>query len=254
MGGKALTNHLKDIISYRQLHVLDETFVMNQCKEDTCFVSQNLDKDLEICKLNRSKNSIICDYVLPDYTLTRRGFIRDAKNPGRVPAHLVKTATSVNGSSNTVTHKTLNPKGDVIIDKEQVLSQQTITMNNERFQVPELLFFPSDTGMKETGISHSIIHSVENLEPEIRSHLYSNIILVGGNANLSGFKERIHSDVRSMADALYDIVVTLPDDPVTEPWNAGHLLTNTKDHYERMSVSRSEYQEHGPASVIERFE
>ena len=57
-----------------------------------------------------------------------------------------------------------------------------------------------------------------------------------------------------MADALYDVTVTLPDDPVTEPWNAGHLLTNTKDHYESRSVSRSEYQEHGPASVIERFE
>lgn len=159
MGGKALTNHLKDIISYRQLHVLDETFVMNQCKEDTCFVSQNLDKDLEICKSNRSNNSIVCDYVLPDYTLTRRGFIRDAKNPGRVPAHLVKAATPTSGSSNTGIsntgvsntgiQKTVNPKADIILDKDQLLAQQTIRMNNERFQVPELLFYPSDAGIKK---------------------------------------------------------------------------------------------------------
>ena len=148
MGGKALTNHLKDIISYRQLHVLDETFVMNQCKEDTCFVSQNLDKDLEICKSNRSSNTIVCDYVLPDYTLTRRGFIRDAKNPGRVPAHLVKAATPTNGSSNAGIPNTVNPKADIIVDKDQLLAQQTIRMNNERFQVPELLFYPSDAGIK----------------------------------------------------------------------------------------------------------
>lgn len=29
-GGKLLTNHLKEIISYRQLQVMDETYVMNQ--------------------------------------------------------------------------------------------------------------------------------------------------------------------------------------------------------------------------------
>ncbi|XP_039253852.2 actin-related protein 6-like isoform X2 [Styela clava] len=32
VGGKLLTNHLKEIISYRQLQVMDETYVMNQKK------------------------------------------------------------------------------------------------------------------------------------------------------------------------------------------------------------------------------
>ena len=36
VGGKLLTNHLKEITSYRQLHVLDETYVMNACREDCC--------------------------------------------------------------------------------------------------------------------------------------------------------------------------------------------------------------------------
>lgn len=46
VGGKLLTNHLKEIISYRQLHVLDETHVMNGCKEDCCFVSHNWEQDM----------------------------------------------------------------------------------------------------------------------------------------------------------------------------------------------------------------
>ncbi|KAF5301323.1 hypothetical protein FQA39_LY10721 [Lamprigera yunnana] len=33
IGGKILTNYLKDIISYRQLHVMDETYVINQVKK-----------------------------------------------------------------------------------------------------------------------------------------------------------------------------------------------------------------------------
>jgi len=30
VGGKLMTNHLKEVISYRQLQVMDETYVMNQ--------------------------------------------------------------------------------------------------------------------------------------------------------------------------------------------------------------------------------
>ncbi|XP_077425247.1 actin-related protein 6 isoform X2 [Vanacampus margaritifer] len=48
VGGKLLTNHLKEIISYRQLHVMDETHVINQVKEDVCFVSQDFYKDVAV--------------------------------------------------------------------------------------------------------------------------------------------------------------------------------------------------------------
>ena len=100
VGGKLLTNHLKEVssffmfnlffftqvISYRQLHVLDETYVMNGCKEDCCYVAK--DFDCEVGKLENSKalfhetkknkvakakrNEIARDYVLPDFTAIRR--------------------------------------------------------------------------------------------------------------------------------------------------------------------------------------
>ena len=50
IGGKVLTNHLKEVISYRQLHVMDETYVINQVKEDVCYVSNQFYKDMEIAK------------------------------------------------------------------------------------------------------------------------------------------------------------------------------------------------------------
>lgn len=50
VGGKVLTNHLKEILSYRQLNVMDETYVINQVKEDSCFVSQDFLGDMEIAK------------------------------------------------------------------------------------------------------------------------------------------------------------------------------------------------------------
>jgi len=76
VGGKILTNHLKEIVSYRQLHVMEETYVVNQCKEDLCFVSTNFNQDHANARLKWPKNTIVRDYVLPDYTTVNRGFIR----------------------------------------------------------------------------------------------------------------------------------------------------------------------------------
>lgn len=50
VGGKHLTNQLKEVISYRQLMVMDENYVMNQIKEDLCYVSTDFDIDMKIAK------------------------------------------------------------------------------------------------------------------------------------------------------------------------------------------------------------
>ncbi|XP_047917106.1 actin-related protein 6 isoform X2 [Anser cygnoides] len=76
VGGKLLTNHLKEIISYRQLHVMDETHVINQVKEDVCYVSQDFYKDMEIAKLKGEENTVMVDYVLPDFSTIKKGFCK----------------------------------------------------------------------------------------------------------------------------------------------------------------------------------
>lgn len=86
LGGKTLTNQLKDWISFREINVMEETYVVNECKEDCCFVSLNLEKDLEIARLGQGKNTIRRDYVLPDFSDLMRGYIRgeDEKVEGSV--------------------------------------------------------------------------------------------------------------------------------------------------------------------------
>lgn len=82
IGGKMLTNHLKDIISYRQLHVMDETFVMNQVKEDSCFVALDFAAAMAEAALRPPANSFLKEYVLPDFTAIKRGYLR---NPQSAP-------------------------------------------------------------------------------------------------------------------------------------------------------------------------
>jgi actin-related protein 6 len=50
VGGKLLTNQLKDVISFRQWNMMDETYVMSQVKEACCFVTRDIRRDLETCQ------------------------------------------------------------------------------------------------------------------------------------------------------------------------------------------------------------
>ncbi|XP_076057802.1 actin-related protein 6 isoform X2 [Oratosquilla oratoria] len=139
IGGKILTNHLKEIISYRQLNVMDETYVINQVKEDACFVSQGFFADMKIVRNRGKDNTILRDYVLPDFTTIKRGYLK---------SHEESTGKAVNG-------------------------EQLIRLNNERFTVPELLFNPSDVGIQEMGITEAIVYAIEKCPTETRPHLYN---------------------------------------------------------------------------------
>ncbi|XP_071683445.1 actin-related protein 6-like [Lolium perenne] len=50
LGGKALTNYLKEIVSYRSLNVMDETLLIDDTKEKLCFVSLDVPCDLQLAR------------------------------------------------------------------------------------------------------------------------------------------------------------------------------------------------------------
>ncbi|KAF4027810.1 actin [Phytophthora infestans] len=47
VGGKLLTNYLKEIVSYRQWNVMDDTPVINELKEVLCFCSMEFESDIK---------------------------------------------------------------------------------------------------------------------------------------------------------------------------------------------------------------
>lgn len=216
IGGKVLTNHLKEIISYRQLHVMDETYVMNQVKEDACYVAVDFNKEMEIAKKKWPENTIMCDYVLPDYTSIRRGYIRPLDQAG---------------------------EGE----------HQTLRLNNERFSVPEVLFHPSDIGITQMGISETVVEAINSCPPETHPHLYNNILVVGGCANFPGFKERLEKDLRAMAPDDFDVTVHLPENPITYAWHGGVLLSRDPEFYS-IAVTKEEYEDEGYAVCLEKFD
>ncbi|XP_062573518.1 actin-related protein 6-like [Saccostrea cucullata] len=203
----------------KQLMVMDETYVINQVKEDVCYVSTQFMKDMETAKKRGKENTIARDYVLPDYTHIKRGYVRpQEETTGRAK------------------------------DGEQI-----IRMNNERFAIPELLFHPSDVGVQEMGVAEALVYAISTLPEEMRPHMYSNIVLTGGNCLLPGFSERFYADVRSMAPEEYDISTKMPSNPVTYAWEGGRMLANTEE-YKKMAITREQYEEHGHSICAETFD
>nr|CDS32738.1 Actin protein 6 [Hymenolepis microstoma] len=182
VGGKILTNRLIEVTSYRQLDVRSEIYIMNQCKEDACFVSKDFWKDLAFAKSRESShNTIAREYVLPDYIDVHRGYLRP---PSEKPKDAAERAK---------------------------LQGYILRLNNERFTVPELLFHPSDVGYSEMGISEASEYLLtERLPPAVRPGAMANIVLIGGNSKFPGYRERVLSDLRSCAPSDLSVNVFSP--------------------------------------------
>lgn len=61
MGGKLLTNYLKEILSFRHLDLKNSDQLIKQIKEEMCFVSKNLMSDMRC-----PRNSFLKHFVMPD--------------------------------------------------------------------------------------------------------------------------------------------------------------------------------------------
>ncbi|XP_058461856.1 actin-related protein 6 [Malaya genurostris] len=218
VGGKLLTNHLKEIISYRQLNVMDESYVINQVKEDSCFVSQDFNEDMRIARKRFPENSIIREYVLPDYTQIRRGYL-----------------------------KTLDQNND---HNDEF---QTLRLNNERFVLPEVLFHPSDIGIQQMGIAEAIVFAINACPEETKPHLFNNIVVCGGSALFSGMQSRIQKEVRSLAPDDFRVNVTVPKDSISYAWFGGQHYSQSLS-FLKSCMSRSQYEENGIKHLIEKYE
>uniref|UniRef100_A0A3P8ZEW5 Actin related protein 6 n=1 Tax=Esox lucius TaxID=8010 RepID=A0A3P8ZEW5_ESOLU len=221
VGGKLLTNHLKEIISYRQLHVMDETHVINQVKEDVCYVSQDFYNDMHTAQLKGEDNTVMRDYVLPDFSSIKKGFCK--------------------------------PREEMNFTGKYKSGEQILRLANERFAVPEMLFHPSDIGIQEMGIPEALVNSINNMPEEMQPHFYKNIVLTGGNTLFPGFRDRVYKEVRSLAPTDFQVSVVQPPNPISYPWEGGKLLAENPD-FDEMVVTREDYEENGHFICEEKFD
>ncbi|KAK0411271.1 hypothetical protein QR680_005573 [Steinernema hermaphroditum] len=221
VGGKQLTNQLKEWVSYRQMNMLEETYLINECKEKCCFVASDFDAEMRKMSSNATKKAIVREYVLPDYVTTDVGVMQTPSACGGV----------------------VNP---------DLASLQRILMGTERFCIPELLFRPSDVGIQGMGIAEAIALSIDSIPEALRGRMLKNIVVVGGNALFPGFRERLEQELRSLVESKYETAIRLSSNPVTHVWHSAAAMIAANGENNDF-VTREEYHEHGPDLCRKRF-
>ncbi|TFK52383.1 actin-related protein Arp6 [Heliocybe sulcata] len=215
IGGKLLTNQLKELVSFRQWNMMDETYIMNHVKETCCYVSSNYRQDLEICRENPRKNLIVQEYLLPDFSASRQGHVRSP--------------------------------GEVVGESDQILY-----MNNERFVVPETIFHPTDIGLHQVGLPGAIAHSISLLPDDVQGLFWANVGLIGGTTKMTGFRDRLLLELRSLAPVDVEVVIHTATDATTEAYKSAMALACSAD-FRSVAVTREEYQESGSNACRRRF-
>ncbi|KAJ3875287.1 actin-related protein Arp6 [Lentinula edodes] len=214
VGGKLLTNQLKELVSFRQWNMMEETYIMNHVKECCCYVSTDFKKDIETMRFDLD-NPIVQKYVLPDMSTSRKG-------------------------------RLIEP-GDMTLGSEQVLF-----MKNERLSVPEIIFRPDDIGLNQSGLASTIAESIACLPEDVQPMFWENIGLIGGNTKFPGFRERLLSELRSLAPMYCEVRVYESNDPITEAYQSAYKFS-TRPDFSNHCLTRAEYLECGSNGSRRKF-
>ena len=74
-----------------------------------------------------------------------------------------------------------------------------IELGAERFLAPEIMFEPSKVGLEYSGIHELANSSLRKSDLDLRKFLYSDILLAGGNTEITSFPERLLNELTALA-------------------------------------------------------
>jgi len=125
---------------------------------------------------------------------------------------------------------------------------QVITVGNERFRCPEVLFKPSLIGKESDGIHTTTYDSIMKCDVDIRKDLYGNIVLSGGTTMFEGIADRMQKEIVALAPPSMKIKIVAPPERKYSVWIGGSILSSLST-FQQMWISKQEYDESGPSIV-----
>ncbi|KAJ2898266.1 Actin/actin-like protein [Zalerion maritima] len=237
VGGKLLTSYLTRLLSLRHYDMRSDPYIVNELKEQACYVSLDFSSDLQKCwkgargetkqraLFASGSDGLAVDYILPDFHTRQKGEAR----PHDAAAALSKARRLASGTVEDI-----------------------LTLRNERFTVPELLFNPGDMGLRQPGVADAVMQTLDALPVGLWPGLLSNIVVVGGNALFDGFIQRLQTEIVSRVPDDCEVRVATPANPIANTWFGASNFAR-HEHLQRLEVTKAEYEEHGANWVARKF-
>jgi centractin len=132
----------------------------------------------------------------------------------------------------------------------QLPDGQAVELSSERYQAPEILFNPSMIGSEEAGAADVLVNSILKSDLDLRSTLFSQIVLAGGSTLFQGFGDRLLHEVRSRSPSHTRIRISAPPERIHSTYVGGSILASLAT-FKSMWVTRAEYEEHG-SNILHR--
>lgn len=125
---------------------------------------------------------------------------------------------------------------------------QDITIGNELFRCPELLFQPGMKGLEYQGIHELVYSSINKCDVDIRKDLYNNVVLSGGTTMFEGLPDRLANEITDLTSKKMRVKVVAQPERKYSVWVGGSILASLES-FRNMWISQSEYDEYG-ASIV----
>jgi actin-related protein len=126
-----------------------------------------------------------------------------------------------------------------------------LTVGDEKFKAPELLFKPAIAGKDCRGLTESLLSAVNKTDIDARHCLYSNIIVAGGNTSFNGFDERLLFELKEHVPLPVKLRLHNEQNRGLAAWLGGSIMTSLGPCWQHFWITKDMYEEIGP-SVIHR--